>query len=81
MPKQEVLVEEHRQLIESQRDNTHITYSWIGNIFLVLSLVLFLLGLTTDKWSQFIPAMFLDILLAIVWIGLTNVFVRHIRAL
>lgn len=79
MPSQEVLLEEYRQLMESQRDNTRITYSWISNIFLVLSSALFIFGLTTDKWSQFIPAMVLGILLAGVWIGLTNVFVRYIR--
>ncbi|MBM3142029.1 MAG: hypothetical protein FJ005_03130 [Chloroflexi bacterium] len=57
MPNKEVLLEEYRQLMESQRDNTRIAYSWIGSIFLVLSSSLFFFGLTTDDLSKFVPAM------------------------
>ena len=78
-PEKDILLEEYRQLMESQRDNTRITYSWISNIILVLSSALFIFGLTTDVIAKFIPAMTLGILLAFVWGGLTSVFARYIR--
>jgi len=78
-PDKETLLEEYRQLMESQRDNTRVTYSWIGSIFLVLSSALIVFGFATNDFSQFIPAMTLGILLAIVWVRLTSVFVEYIR--
>jgi len=75
----DILLEEYRQLMESQRDNTRITYSWLSNIFIVLSSALFVFGLTTASWAQFVPAMFFGILLAWIWVFLTEVFGGYIR--
>ena len=78
-PDKIVLLEEYRQLMESQRDNTRIAYSWISNIFLVLSSVLFIYGLSVHAIGQFVPAMILGIILAWIWVFLTEVFAGHIR--
>ena len=75
----EILLEEYRQLMESQRDNTRIAYSWVANIILVLGIGLFFFGLTTNTLSSFVPAMFLGILLCLIWVGLTEVFARYTR--
>lgn len=77
-PDKEILLEEYRQLMESQRDNTRIAYSWMGNIFLVLCSGLFFFGLTTDVLSSFVPAMVLGICLCLVWVGLAGVFAGYI---
>jgi len=78
-PDKEILLEEYRQLMESQRDNTRIAYSWMGSIFLVLCAGLFFFGLTTDVLASFLPAMILGICLCLVWVGLTEVFAKYIR--
>ena len=75
----EILLEEYRQLIESQRDNTRIAYSWMGNIFLFLSGGLFFFGLNTSEGEVFIPSMILGIGLSIIWLALTEVFARYTR--
>jgi len=78
-PDKETLLEEYRQLMESQRDNTRIAYSWMGSIILVLCSGLAFFGLTTNALSSFIPAMVFGICLCLLWIGLTEVFARYIR--
>ncbi len=78
-PDKEILLEEYRQLMESQRDNTRIAYSWMGNIFLVLCSVLFLFSLTTNAPASFMPAMILGIFSCLIWVGLTEVIARYIR--
>ena len=78
-PDNETLLEEYRQLMESQRDNTRIAYSWTGNIILVLCSGLAFFGLTSNDLSSFVPAMFFGILLCIIWVGLTEVFARYSR--
>ncbi len=78
-PTQETLLELYRQLMESQRDNTRIAYSWIGNVFLVLSSALIIFGLTTEEKESFIPAMVLGIGLSIIWAFVTEVFAAYIR--
>ncbi|MFC1911711.1 hypothetical protein ACFLXG_00935 [Chloroflexota bacterium] len=78
-PDKEVLLVEYQQLMESQRDNTRIAYSWIGSIFLVLCSGLFFFGLTTDVLARFVPAMILGIFLCLIWMGLTEVFARYTR--
>ena len=78
-PDKEILLEEYRQLMESQRDNTRIAYSWMASIILVLCSGLFFFGLTTNDLAVFIPAMILGICLCLIWIGLTEVFARYIR--
>jgi len=78
-PDKETLVEEYRQLMESQRDNTRIAYSWMGNIFLVLCSALAFFGLTTSSLSSFVPAMIFGISLCLIWVGLTEVFAKYIR--
>ncbi|MFC2034029.1 hypothetical protein ACFLTT_01305 [Chloroflexota bacterium] len=78
-PDKETLLVEYQQLMESQRDNTRIAYSWISTILLVLCSGLFFFGLTTNPLSSFIPAMVLGVLLCLIWAGLTEVFARYIR--
>ena len=78
-PDKETLLEEYRQLMESQRDNTRIAYSWMGSIFLVLCSALFLFGLTTNALASFVPAMILGIFLCLIWVGLTGVVAGYIR--
>jgi hypothetical protein len=75
----DVLLELYRQLMESQRDNTRIAYSWIGNVFLVLSSALIVFGLTTQDSKSFIPAMILGIGLSIIWAFITEVFAAYTR--
>ena len=78
-PEKDVLLEEYRQLMTSQRDNTQIAYSWVGNILMVLGSGLFVFGLTTENLSRFIPALILGMLLSFVWIGVTEAFARYTR--
>lgn len=78
-PDRDVQLEFYRQLMESQRDNTRIAYSWIGNVFLVLSSALIVFGLTTKDSRSFIPAMVLGIGLSIIWAFITEVFATYIR--
>ena len=78
-PDRDVQLEFYRQLMESQRDNTRIAYSWIGNVFLVLSSALIVFGLTTQDSESFIPAMALGIGLSIIWAFITEVFAAYIR--
>ena len=78
-PDKETLLEEYRQLMESQRDNTRIAYSWMGSIILVLCSGLVFFGLTTNTLSSFVPAMVFGVCLCIIWVGLTEVFARYIR--
>ena len=75
----DVLLELYRQLMESQRDNTRIAYSWIGNVFLVLSSALILFGLQTEDCNSFIPAMTLGIGLSLIWACITEVFASYTR--
>jgi len=75
----ETLREELRQLMESQRDNTRIAYGWLSNVILILSSGLFFFGLNTDETEKFVPAMSLGVVLALVWMGITEVFAAHIR--
>lgn len=65
--------------MESQRDNTRIAYSWIGNVFLVLTSALIIFGLSTSDGPSFFPAMGLGIGLAIIWAALTEVFAAYTR--
>ena len=65
--------------MESQRDNTRIAYSWVGNVVLVLSSALMIFGLSTEESNSFIPAMVLGIGLAIIWAFITEVFGAYIR--
>ncbi|MFC1932436.1 hypothetical protein ACFLXU_02235 [Chloroflexota bacterium] len=78
-PDKEILLVEYQQLMESQRDNTRLAYSWMGTILLVLGSGLFFFGLTTNSLSSFVPAMTLGIFLCLIWAGLTEVFARYIR--
>jgi len=78
-PDKETLLVEYQQLMESQRDNTRIAYSWMATIILVLCSSLFFFGLTTNSFSSFLPAMILGICLCLIWVGLTEVFARYIR--
>lgn len=78
-PNLDTLLEFYRQLMESQRDDTRIAYSWIGNVFLVLSSALILFGLTTQDFRSFIPAMVLGVGLSIIWVCITEVFAAYIR--
>lgn len=78
-PDKETLLEEYRQLMESQRDNTRIAYSWMGSIFLVLCSALFFFSLTTNALASFVPAMILGVFLCLIWVGLTEAFARYIR--
>ena len=78
-PDKVVLLEEYRQLMESQRDNTRIAYSWMGGIFLVLCSGLLFFGLITDVLASFMPAMIMGICLCLIWIGFTRVFARYTR--
>ena len=75
----ETLLEEYRQLMESQRDNTRLAYSWMGSIILVLCSGLVFFGLTTNTLSSFIPAMVFGVCLCFIWVGLTEVFARYTR--
>jgi hypothetical protein len=77
-PTHDTLLELYRQLMESQRDNTRIAYSWIGNVFLVLSSALILFGLTTQDFRAFISAMILGIGLSMIWACVTEVFAAYI---
>ena len=74
-----LLLEEYRQAMESQRSNTTVVYSWLGSIFLVLSTGLFFFGITVHELSTFVAAMVLAILLALVWLGLTETFIFYMR--
>ena len=78
-PDKETLLEEYRQLMESQRDNTRIAYSWMGSIILVLCSGLVFFGLITTTLSSFVPAMVFGVCLCIIWVGLTEVFARYIH--
>ena len=78
-PDKDVLLELYRQLMESQRDNTRIAYSWIGSVFLVLSSALIIFGLTAEDFESFVPAMILGIGLSIIWAFTTEVFAANIR--
>jgi hypothetical protein len=78
-PDKEVLLEEYRQLMESQRDNTRIAYSLTGGIFLMLCSGLLFFGLITDVLASFVPAMIMGICLCLIWIGFAGVFARYIR--
>lgn len=78
-PSDATFLELYRQLMESQRDNTRIAYSWIGNVFLVLSSALIIFGLTTQDLDSFIPAMILGIGLSIIWACITEVFAAYTR--
>ena len=78
-PDRDTSLEEYRQLMESQRDNTRIAYSWMGSIILVLSSGLFFLGLIDNTLASFIPAMVLGVSLCLIWVGITEVFARYIR--
>ena len=62
-----VLLEEYRQMMESQRDNTRIAYSWIGNFFLVLSGGLYFFGVSAEELSVFVPTMVFGIGLSVIW--------------
>ncbi|MFC2035683.1 hypothetical protein ACFLUJ_06125 [Chloroflexota bacterium] len=73
------LLEEYRQLMESQRDNTRIAYSGTGSIFLVLCSALFLFGLITNTLASFVPAMVPGVLLCLIWLGLTEAIHRYIN--
>ena len=42
--KEERLLAEYREAMESQRANTSLVYSWTGNIVLILSIALFVHG-------------------------------------
>ncbi|MFC2007232.1 hypothetical protein ACFLVB_01355 [Chloroflexota bacterium] len=79
IPDKETLLEEYRQLMESQRDNTRLAYSWIGSIFLLLCSGLAFFGLTTNTLASFVPAMFFGVCLCFIWVGLTEVFARYTR--
>ena len=74
-----VLLEEYRQMMESQRDNTRIAYSWMGNFFLVLAGGLFFFGVGANEHSVFVPTMVLGVGLSLIWWGLTEVFARYTR--
>src|SRR3990172_9304686 len=78
-PREDTLLELYRQVMESQRDNTRIAYSWIGNVFLVLSSGLILFGLQTQDFKSFLPAMILGIGLSIIWASITEVFAAYTR--
>ncbi len=78
-PSHDTLLELYRQLMESQRDNIRIAYSWIGNVFLVLSSILIVFGLTTQDLNSFIPAMILGMGLSLIWAGVTEVFAAYTR--
>lgn len=78
-PSDATLLELYRQLMESQRDNTRIAYSWVGNVFLVLSSSLILFGLTTKDFQSFKLAMILGIGLSIIWLCITEVFAAYTR--
>lgn len=75
----DALLELYRQLMESQRDNPRITYSWIGDDYLVLTSALILFGLTTQDLNSFIPAMVLGIGFSITWALVTEVIAAYIR--
>ena len=79
IPDKETLLEEYRQLMESQRDNTRIAYSWMASIILVLCSALFSFGLTTNALAVFVPALILGIFVCLIWVGLTEVFARYTR--
>ena len=78
-PDKQILLEEYRQLMESQRDNTRIAYSWMASIILVLCSALFFFGLTANALAVFIPALILGTFLCLIWLGLTEVFARYTR--
>lgn len=75
----EALLEEYRQVMESQRDNTRIAYSWIGNVFLVLSGGLYFFGVGAEEFSVFVPTMVFGISLSVIWLAVTEVFARYTR--
>ena len=77
-PDMEILLEEYRQLMESQRDNTRIAYSWMGNIILVLCSGLVFFGFTTNALSSFVPAMIFGACLCLIWVGLMQAIARYI---
>ena len=77
IPDKEILLEEYRQLMESQRDNTRISYSWMASIILVLCSALFFFGLTTNTLAVFVPALVLGVCSCIIWMGLSGVFARY----
>jgi hypothetical protein len=78
-PTPEALLEEYRQMMESQRDNTRIAYSWVGNVFLVLSGGLYFFGVSSDEMAVFIPTMVFGISLSVIWWAVTEVFARYTR--
>ncbi|MFC1990721.1 hypothetical protein ACFLU9_01040 [Chloroflexota bacterium] len=78
-PDRDTSLEEYRQLMESQRDNTRLAYSWMASIILVLCSGLAFFGLTTNTLSSFVPAMVFGVCLCFIWVGLTEVFARYTR--
>ena len=77
--KEQTLLAEYREAMESQRNNTSLVYSWTGSIFLVLSSGMFYYGTTLKDASVLIPTMILALVLVIVWWGLTETFVFYIK--
>jgi hypothetical protein len=53
-------------MMESQRDNTRIAYSWIGNFFLVLSGGLYFFGVSAEDKAVFVPTMVFGVSLSII---------------
>ena len=73
------LLEEYRQMMESQRDNTRIAYAWIGNFFLVLSGGLYFFGVSAEDKAIFVPTMVFGVLLSVIWWAVSEVFARYTR--
>ncbi|MFP4502398.1 MAG: hypothetical protein ACLFTT_15475 [Candidatus Hydrogenedentota bacterium] len=76
--RQQILLTEYQEAMASQRDNTRLVYSWTGNIVLILSTGLFVVGARTNMPVPFFAAMALAILLMAVWWGMTETFVGYI---
>jgi len=75
----DILLEEYRQAMDSQRNNTSIVYSWIGNIFVILSTLLFGYGIIQTSKLNFIFLMILSFALIFVWLGVTETFIFYLR--
>ena len=75
----EILLQEYKEAMESQRSLSNMTYSWTGSIFLVLSTGLFFYGTQLDSINKIIPTMVLALVLAFVWLGFTETFIFYIR--
>ncbi len=78
-PSENVLLQEYREAMESQRTNTNIVYSWTASIFLILSGGLFFFGVSNNDIIKFIPSMILAIILALIWLGLTETFIFYMK--